>query len=94
MCSSDLDYDQIITNIKSTNALWTATEDCFLVGSVSQNANQNVAIVTVNDIRVGSTYVSGGIASGITIFVPVSKDSIVKTNTNGTYDLKAYKIKS
>lgn len=88
------DYDQIITNIKSTNALWTATEDCFLVGSVSQNANQNVAIVTVNDIRVGSTYVSGGIASGITIFVPVSKDSIVKTNTNGTYDLKAYKIKS
>lgn len=85
------DYANILTEITMRGAAWTATQNCYIIGVISQGTNEMDPVVYVNDVMVGKNYVGGGLASNTVIFIPVAKGDIVTTSSEaGTYKLKAY----
>lgn len=83
------------TSLKSRGASYTATENCWVIGSLLQDDISTAAILYVDDTLVQQVRNTKEQTSGyfceMNVMVPVKKGSIVTTRSNaGTYNLKVY----
>ena len=87
------DYNSVITEIKTKNASYTATENCWVIGSIIGDSSKSAGII-VDDVIVALAGNSISSSDGYTsiIPVPVKKGSIIKTRNAGTYVLKIYRM--
>ena len=98
MLNSDLrgiklypDYSNVLHTISTRGASWTATEDCYAIGSAKQDNGTYGAAVAVNNVNVAGAYVQNSNDSTSMLFVLVKKGQIVSTReTYGKYDIKFY----
>ena len=86
------DYNSVITEINTKNASYTATENCWVIGSITGDSSMSAGII-VDDVIVALAGNSSGSAGYTSIIpVPVKKGSIIKTRNAGTYALKIYSM--
>lgn len=86
------DYTQIIFTITAPNTSWTATENCYLVGTIYKKSADNEASITINDALVCYASVTGNAGLDASAFIPVKKGQVIKTGSNGLYNIKIYGI--
>ena len=86
-------YSDKIKEITTAGETWTATQDCCVVGTISQNNSEEGAVVYVNDNKVCAVYTHNTKSSASGAFFFVKKGQVVKTKeTYGTYILSVYAL--
>ena len=82
-----------IHQITTQGASWTATEDGWMIGTMSVTSYKAGPRIMINDSVVAGTYMStssGGL--DMPIHIPFKKGDVIKTrnNTNGDYNLSFF----
>ena len=87
------DFTNIIdsTSLKTYNAQYTATQDCYICGGFKSSNGNVYAHIYIDNVSVASTNTTGFIS----VLIPVGKGSVVKTRdaSNTVYDLTVYGVK-
>ena len=83
------DFSDIITEIKTTNATYTATENCYVVGRIS-GENSSSPLLYIDNTVVASSAAT----SFFDVYIMLAKGQVLKTRDVGKYELKIYGAKS
>lgn len=88
------DYTKALVKIAEADKTWVATEDCILIGTVTQKDASHRACVYVDDVIVFGGFVGDSTYNDNDGNILVKKGQTVRTYEYGTYNLTAYALQN
>ena len=93
----EADTSQEVGMIKTYNGSYTATEDCVMRGAISSSSNYAAFITRVSEseeyaIVYGTNVKIGLNANIIGLFIPKGTTLYTRNRSDGSYDVKFYKL--